>query len=291
MWYTWRSPPCLYTFPGGMWWAAHTHQYLMGNNVDEWDSKCRTGLTSAAKNQRLEARTKTKRMHLFSTGRMKKTHVAACRSSSGGAMETYLHRAHHHMIPCTLRGSSHRYTSPLSLDRSHWHTYPKTGTHRYLRKTHAGLHEYRYKNIIKCGGLRFHNTGILMMSWLLDALIFFYWVVSSDGIYLHISGGQERPCSQPYIGYSCRSLRCWRTPRQGRSSPEHTHPHLEAEISIKHGEVNQNLDLVHIGQTFASLSVSRRSKSKLAVLTNVGTRGVDTHASKARVTERTLVDI
>lgn len=166
MWYTWRNPPCLYMFPGGMWWAVHTHQYLMENNSDEWDSKCRRGLFSAATNQRLKARTKTKRKHLFLTGRIKKPHVVACRSSFGGAVETYLHRAHHHTILCTLQGSSHRYTSPLSLDRSHWHTYPKTGTHRYLRKTHADLHDYHYKNIIKCGGIRFHNTGILMMSWL-----------------------------------------------------------------------------------------------------------------------------
>lgn len=50
-------------------------------------------------------------------------------------------------------------------------------------------------------------------------------------------------------------------------------------------------DWVRVERTFASQAVSRRFKSKLAVLTNVGTRGVDAHASEARVAERTLVDV
>lgn len=83
-------------------------------------------------------------------------------------------------------------------------------------------------------GFQLHSNGILMMSCLHRWAGRFYWAGSSAGIYLHISVGQERPCSQPYTGYSCRILRCWHTPHQGKSYPEHTHPHLEAEISIKH---------------------------------------------------------
>lgn len=69
-----------------------------------------------------------------------------------------------------------------------------------------------------------------MRSWLHRCTNRFYWAVT-DGLYLHISAGQERPCSPPYIGYSCKILRCWHTPRRGKSSPESTHPHLGAEIS------------------------------------------------------------
>lgn len=94
-----------------------------------------------------------KKAFVFNRSYKKTPHVVACRSSSGGAVETYLHRVHHHTILCTLQGSSRRYTSPLSLDRSHWHTYPKTGTHRYLQE-----------NTCRNAGIRLHNTGILTMS-------------------------------------------------------------------------------------------------------------------------------
>lgn len=130
-----------------------------------------------------------------------------------------------------------------------------------------------------------------MLSWLHRCANRFYWVMSADGIYLHISASQQRLCSQPYIGCSCKILRCWHTPRQGKSSPENTHPHLEAEISIKRGHATQYIGLIHAERTFATQSVGRRSKSEPAVLTNVGTRSVDAHAPNACVTERTLIDI
>lgn len=111
--------------------------------INIWWVKMRRSQTSntgkevlyAAKNRRLKARTKKQHSFFLFTGCTKKKHMWW--HAWVHLEEPYLHRARHHMISCTLQGSSHRYKSPLSLDRSHWHKYPKIGTHQYLRKTHA----------------------------------------------------------------------------------------------------------------------------------------------------------